>query len=320
LTAQEQPSRRQRFSPPCGARRRERSKQGARSKRAREARAAYNHLANIVARVCRGESFEDITRERQEKRDAIAAELRRKEQPMPKEYTRDELLERANAIVDDAHIDIGARHSIHLALENYALSSGGYRGLKVITKGLPTAEDDERVLRERVSRVDAGNFDSFHDVADLDPKAVKAARMVLHLIDHDAPDFIAEALMDALVALADHIRTNNPLPDEAQDFVKEYLYRLEESSDIHIWDTPDVLRAAYPIMVSLTTGEGGYPTDGSDTTDGTAVKAALRKLCTRRELADFYERHGIEDKYKGREHKAGSVMIDGATTTKSARN
>lgn len=116
---------------------------------------------------------------------------------------------------------------------------------------------------------------------------------------------------EMLVAvLADHLRSNDPLPKAAVDFVQEYLYRLEESADVHIWNNPDVLRVAYPILITFASEVEGLIIDGSDAVSTAAVKTALRRLCTRRELVEFYDRHGIEDTYQGRDELAGSSPLD----------
>lgn len=116
---------------------------------------------------------------------------------------------------------------------------------------------------------------------------------------------------EMLVAvLADHLRTNDPLPEAAVDFVREYLYRLEESADVHIWNNPDVLRVAYPLLITFASESEGLIVNGSDAVSTAAVKTALRRLCTRRELMEFYDRHGIEDAYTGRANLAGSAPID----------
>jgi len=110
-----------------------------------------------------------------------------------------------------------------------------------------------------------------------------------------------------VAVLADHIKSNDPLPEPAVDFVREYLYRLEEASDIHIWNTADVFRAAYTLMLAAT----GYEVMLIDAEDPptSLIKAALRRLCTRRELSEFYDRHGLEDS-RERAGMAGSVDID----------
>ena len=127
-----------------------------------------------------------------------------------------------------------------------------------------------------------------------------------------------------VAVLADHYKTTGgdlELPEAAKDFVQEYLYRLEESSEIHIWNSPEVLRAAWPLMM---TGfyDGGTWLAG-DVPGQIVVKTALKRLCTRAELMEFYERHGIEDKYKGRDELPGSVPVetysDKMRLTKAAR-
>jgi hypothetical protein len=144
-------------------------------------------------------------------------------------------------------------------------------------------------------------------VRDYIGKYLRGEKLPYSDIESDAERYGDTELLVAI--LADHIVTNEPLPGAATDYVQEYLYRLEESSSIHIWNTPDVLRVAYPIMLAVTGGEGGYLMSG-DTTDANAVKTALRRLCTRRELLEFYERHGIADNYKGRDQLAESVPVD----------
>jgi hypothetical protein len=107
-------------------------------------------------------------------------------------------------------------------------------------------------------------------------------------------------------ALADHLVTNNPLPEAAREYVQEYLYRLEEQHELHIWNTPEIARAFLGVALCLS---HEAPPLGDDF--GTAAaKTALSRLCTRRELMEFYERHGIEDDYKGRDDLAGSVPIE----------
>lgn len=112
-----------------------------------------------------------------------------------------------------------------------------------------------------------------------------------------------------VAVLCDEFVSNDALPEGAKDYVQEYLYRLEESSGVHIWNTPDVARVAYPLMFRGTNGEPGYMLEG-ETLDASLIKAALRRLCTRRELSEFYDRHGFEDGYKGRGEMPGSVMTD----------
>ena len=105
------------------------------------------------------------------------------------------------------------------------------------------------------------------------------------------------------------------LPGAAHDYVQEYLYCLEESTQVHIWNDPDVLRAAYPIMMSCF-GEGRWL--AGEYPDMLATKTALSRLCTRRELFDFYERHGIKDGHKGRKDPTGSVSLDNPTDHQQA--
>jgi hypothetical protein len=104
---------------------------------------------------------------------------------------------------------------------------------------------------------------------------------------------------------------NDSLPRTAHDYVQEYLYRLEESTGVHIWNDPDVLRAAYPLMMG-SFGEGRWL--AGEYPDALATKTALARLCTRRELADFYERHGLKDDHKGRDEMAGSAPLNGSDT------
>jgi hypothetical protein len=118
--------------------------------------------------------------------------------------------------------------------------------------------------------------------------------------------------------LADHMTTNDELPCAATEYVREFIYRLEESSDVHIWSNPEVLRAAYPTMILATGGAEGTWMNG-DTVDVAAVKAALCRLCTRRELSEFYERNGLKDDFPGFDVMAGSVDITGEDEGGNAR-
>jgi hypothetical protein len=130
----------------------------------------------------------------------------------------------------------------------------------------------------------------------------------------DEDDYYLETELFVAV-LADHIVTNTPLPEAARDYVEEFLYRLEEATEIHIWNTPEVLRAAYPAMMNLYRDGGRFFGEYSE---GLAAKAALKNLCTRRELMEFYARHGIEDNYKGRSELAGSAPLDNPTDQQQA--
>jgi hypothetical protein len=117
--------------------------------------------------------------------------------------------------------------------------------------------------------------------------------------DYAETELIVGVLADEADSLPD-LR----LPEAAIDYVREYLYRLEERLGIHIWNVPDVARAAFPIMVSLTEGTDA----GRDFTDS-AVKAALRRLSTPREWAEFCKRRRVGDDYEGRDAMAGSAEL-----------
>ena len=120
-----------------------------------------------------------------------------------------------------------------------------------------------------------------------------------------------------VAVLSDHMRTiGNDLPEAAKDFVQEYLYRMEESSDVHIWNSAEVLRAAWPLMMTNFYECGEWV--AGDPPGRIIVKTALTRLCTRRELMEFYERSGIEDDYKGRNELAGSVSLDNPTDNQLA--
>jgi hypothetical protein len=114
---------------------------------------------------------------------------------------------------------------------------------------------------------------------------------------------------ELLVAVLADMRADIPggLPESAHDYIQEYLYRLEESTQVHIWNDPDVLRAAYPLMM-MCFGEGRWL--AGDYPDALAMKATLSRLCTRRELSGFYERYGLKDDQTDRSVMAGSVVQD----------
>jgi hypothetical protein len=140
-------------------------------------------------------------------------------------------------------------------------------------------------------------------------------------IDEDSYYFELEMMV---AVLADDNRTAGSdleLPEAAKDFVQEYLYRLEASSEVHIWNSPEVLRAAWPLMMTGFYDAGTWL--AGDVPGQIVVKTALRRLCTRAELMEFYERHGFEDNYKGRDELPGSVSVetysDKMRLTKAAR-
>lgn len=91
--------------------------------------------------------------------------------------------------------------------------------------------------------------------------------------------------------VADHIVTNDSLPQSVIDYVEEFLYQLEWSTDVHIWNTPDLLRVALSHMMEVdhagATYEGNIPV--------IALKTVVKSLCTGQEYAEFLARHGLSD-------------------------
>jgi hypothetical protein len=82
------------------------------------------------------------------------------------------------------------------------------------------------------------------------------------------------------------------LPESAIDFIEEWLYKVEEETDLHIWNVADIAR---PFLAHMFDSARI-----SDSTDGTfeLVEAAISRLSTEKELADFYKRHGLKPKKK----------------------
>jgi hypothetical protein len=109
-----------------------------------------------------------------------------------------------------------------------------------------------------------------------------------------------------VAALADPIVANDPLPKAARDYVEEFLYRLEEAYGVHIWDTPELARIFLGIVLCINSCSEPLG-DGIGTM---SAKTALSRLCTRRELMEFHERHGLEDNDIDRSKMAGSAPLE----------
>jgi hypothetical protein len=103
------------------------------------------------------------------------------------------------------------------------------------------------------------------------------------------------------------------LPKSAVDYVEEWLYRMEEAADLHVWDVPDIARPflahAYELARTSDSTEGGKE----------ALETALSQLCTQDELTRFYERHNLNRKTERTAYKGSQAGRDRQVAIKAAR-
>ena len=89
--------------------------------------------------------------------------------------------------------------------------------------------------------------------------------------------FIVAVLKDRSISVHDE------LPASARDYVEALLYDLAFSTDIQVWTEPEVASAALPLILSLANELDFDPTFS-------ALRAAVRTLCTQREYEAFCAR------------------------------
>jgi hypothetical protein len=90
------------------------------------------------------------------------------------------------------------------------------------------------------------------------------------------------------------------LPTPALEFIEEWLYRLEEQTDLHVWNVADIARPF------LTHALGSIVDDSDEHIAVAGLKAAISQLCTKEELNRFYKRHGLLDEFDERAYSKGS--------------
>ncbi len=103
-------------------------------------------------------------------------------------------------------------------------------------------------------------------------------------------------------------------PEEARDYVQEYLYRLCEASDIHIWNDVDAAIAVLPALLECSSGS---LTDGDS--NFIALDAAVKRLTTRQERGEFltggrYSAETAEARDIEAAFKLARVLADPTTT------
>ncbi len=105
------------------------------------------------------------------------------------------------------------------------------------------------------------------------------------------------------------------LPESATDYVEDWLYRLEEATSLHVWNVADIAR---PFL-----GHVAECARVSDSTDGVfeAMETVLARMCTQKELKEFYQRHGLGKKRGGYRYTKGERKAnrDHAAALKAAR-
>jgi hypothetical protein len=123
-----------------------------------------------------------------------------------------------------------------------------------------------------------------------------------------------EVIELAVSVLVDkHGARGEMLPASAVDYVEEWLYRMEEAADLHIWSVADIARPFLAHALSL-------DDISSDKSSGTvAMQVALSRLCTQEELNRFYERHNLARKVERTAYKGSQAWRDQQVAIKAAR-
>lgn len=102
------------------------------------------------------------------------------------------------------------------------------------------------------------------------------------------------------------------IPTSAIEYVEEWLYRLEEETDLHIWTVADIAR---PFLAHALGMDDVFAEKSSGTMQ---MEVALGRLCTEAELASFYERHGLHTEEQPA-RKGSQQWRDKWTAIKAAR-
>lgn len=121
---------------------------------------------------------------------------------------------------------------------------------------------------------------------------------------------VVELAVSVLVEQGDV--TGKMLPESAIDYVQEWLYRLEEETNLHVWNVADIARPFLTHALSI-------DDISDDKSSGVvAIQAALSRLCTEGELNSFYKRHGLDHKDE-RSYKGSQKWRDQQVAVKAAR-
>lgn len=126
--------------------------------------------------------------------------------------------------------------------------------------------------------------------------------------DYEVIELIVSVLADRAYGTA-----NEMLPQSAIDYVEEWLYRMEEASNLHVWNVADIARPFLAHAYSLA--------QASDSTEGgkEALETALSQLCTKDELTRFYERANLTRKTERTAYKGSQAWRDQQVAVKAAR-
>lgn len=120
--------------------------------------------------------------------------------------------------------------------------------------------------------------------------------------------------VELVVALLMEEGGNSPdtLPSSAVDYVQEWLYRLEASTNLSVWNVADIARPFLAHVFSLARD--------SDSTEGSieSLQTVLGLLCTQEEMGRFYKRHGLDHKEK-RSYKGSQAWRDHQVAIKAAQ-
>ena len=124
-------------------------------------------------------------------------------------------------------------------------------------------------------------------------------------------DYEAVELVVALLMEEGGVEPDS-LPSSAVDYVQEWLYRLEASTNLSVWNVADIARPFLAHVFSLARD--------SDSTEGSieSLQTVLGLLCTQEEMGRFYKRHGLDHKEK-RSYKGSQAWRDHQVAIKAAR-
>ena len=128
----------------------------------------------------------------------------------------------------------------------------------------------------------------------------------------------ARLIRDVLESTYRESGERHEFPEEARDYVEEYLFRLCRASEFNIWNLSEAAVAALPTLLECS--EGSIEGDANFI----AVESAIQKVTTRAERCEFLtgSRYGINDEDE-RNTEAGfklsRVLADPRTDSETRR-
>jgi hypothetical protein len=149
-------------------------------------------------------------------------------------------------------------------------------------------------VRDWITKFVAGEETPYGD--SINPDDYETAELIVSVLAEDARSVPGEGL-----------------PKSAVDFVEEWLYRMEEASNLHVWNVADIARPFLAHALSLA--------QVSDSPEGgkEAIETALSILCTKDELTRFYERANLTRKSERTAYKGSQAWRDQQIAVKAAR-